>query len=154
MLDCRISSMAATALRTASSNCFATAVCTAFSAACCSLPWSALMSPSGVMMMRCVLGASANTGAGGFDATGEGEGKVATSASLCSSVDGDSSVSAGSVDIAGAGTSGSAAENCGSEVVVSPKPNQSCGGAEMPQTFAGTSSSTPTCCSSRVLCDA
>src|SRR5215471_4943646 len=39
------------------------------------------------------------------------------------------------------------------ELVISPTPNQSRGGVAMPQTLAGVSSSTPTCCNSRELCD-
>src|SRR5690242_6060459 len=108
------------------------------------------------MTTRFGLGASVSKGPGGLGVAGEGEGNVATSASLCSSCTGGSFDSLASGVIAGASVSGSpTAVNCGIAVeVVSPKHNQSCGGVMMPQTFAGLSSSTPTCCSSRVLCDA
>src|SRR5438067_7581593 len=88
--------------------------------------------------MRCGLAASASTGACGFGATGEGEGKVATSANLGPGMEGGSSASPVSLSIFWvAGTAAAAVYVAG----VSPELNQSGGAATMPQTFAGCSSS-------------
>ena len=108
------------------------------------------------MTTRCGLGASVSVGPEGFAATGEGEGKVATSANLCSGSkagSSDSSIAASMAVAAGSSSDPAIAENCGIALVISSVPNQSCGGVAMPQTLAGISSSTPTCCNSRVLCD-
>src|SRR5207245_3592361 len=109
------------------------------------------MSPSGVMTMRCGLGASASLGGWGLATTGEGEGNVATSAILCSIF---TSGSSGSGEIGGAtGAGATAGENCAIEVLVSPRDSQSCGGMAIAHTFAGFSNSTPTRCNLRDLCD-
>lgn len=99
-------------------------------------------------------GASAGTAACGFGATGEGEGKVATSANLCSGFAAGafpSPVSLFISRVAGDGPAVAAYERVAVEA--SAEFNQSCGGVMMPQTFAGFSSYTPTCCNSRVVCD-
>src|SRR2546429_7021987 len=84
------------------------------------------------------ISASASTGACGFGATGEGEGKVATSANLGPGMEGGSSASPVSLSIFWvAGTAAAAVYVAGG----SPELNQSGGGATMPQTFAGCPSS-------------
>src|SRR5215469_4823375 len=112
------------------------------------------MRPSGVTTSRLGFGASASTGACGFDATGEGEGNLATSANLCSGFEAGSCASPVCLPISGvAGNDAAAAAYEAVAVEVSARFNQSRGGVMMPQTFAGFSSSTPTCCNSREVCD-
>src|SRR5205814_9924359 len=100
---------------------------------------------------RCGVGASAGLGACGFEATDDGEGKVATSGILCSAFSGGSS----RFTVAGGGSSAgaTAVANCATGVFVVLGFIQSCGGVTIPQTFPGFSNSTPTCCSSRELCE-
>jgi hypothetical protein len=109
------------------------------------------MSPSGVTTTRCGFGVSTTLGAGGLTAASEGEGNVATSAILCSAFSGGSPGSA--VIGAGSRAGATAVANCAAGVLVSPKRIQSCGGAAIPHTFPGFSNSTPTCWSSRGLCE-
>ena len=145
----RTSSIELRASRTASSTCRVTAASAAFSAASCSFPCNAAMSPSGVMSTRFGLGASAALGSCGFEAAGDGEGNVATSAILWSAFTASSS----SCKVMGAGSSAGATAiaNCATTACVPPSFIQSWGGLTIPQTFPGFSSSTPTCCNSREL---
>src|SRR3989442_12502992 len=107
------------------------------------------MSPSGVMTIRCGLGASGSLGGWGLATTGEGEGNVATSAILCYIF---TSGSSGSGEIGGAtGAGATAGENCAIEVFVSPRASQSCCGMAITQTMPGLFKSTATFCNSREL---
>jgi len=72
------------------------------------------MSPSGVTTTRFGWGASAAFGACGFEATGEGEGNVATSAILCSVFTGSSSIF--SVRGGGSGAGATAVANCATAI--------------------------------------
>src|SRR5260370_30258920 len=137
---------------TASSTRLAPAASTAFSAACCSFPCSAAISPSGVITTRCVLGGSANFGAGGFKTAGDGEGNVATSAILCSIFTGGSltsSVTGGGFSRAG----GTAVANCARGTLVVPALIPSWGAVTILQAVPGFSRATPTCYTSLELVD-